>query len=129
MSPKACIAEIVVGITGVKPSRILRPEKKRSTVRARSLLCFWATRELGIILAKLARRISIPLSSISMSVHCGEQIAEREGHLLLTELKLKNRRTSPFMLFVIFCNAISKIANLEVSAIPPRLQIFPFFIC
>jgi len=89
------LAEIVAGITGVKPSRIFSPGKNRSRVRARSLLCFWATRELGITLAELSRRIRISQSSISMSVHRGEQIVEREGYSLLNELKLKNRRASP----------------------------------
>jgi hypothetical protein len=89
------LAEIVAGITGVKPSRIFSPGKKRSRVRARSLLCFWATKELGITLAELSRRTRISQSSISMSVHRGEQIAEREGYSLLNELKLKNRRASP----------------------------------
>ena len=88
------LAEIVAGITGVKPLRIFSPGKKRSRVRARSLLCFWATRELGITLAELSRRTCISQSSISMSVHRGEQIAETEGYSLLNELKLKNRRAS-----------------------------------
>jgi REP element-mobilizing transposase RayT len=89
------LAEIVAGITGVKPSRIFSPGKDRSRVRARSLLCFWATTELGITLAQLSRRIRISQSSISMSVHRGEQIAETEGYSLSNELKLKNRRASP----------------------------------
>jgi hypothetical protein len=89
------LAEIVSGITGVKPSRIFSPGKQRSRVRARSLLCFWATKELGITLAELSRRARISQSSISMSVHRGEQIAEREGYSLLNEVKLKNRRASP----------------------------------
>jgi REP element-mobilizing transposase RayT len=89
------LAEIVSKITGVEPSRIFSPGKKRSRVRARSLLCFWANRELGITLAELSRRTRISPSSISMSVHRGEQIAEADGYALLDELKLKNRRASP----------------------------------
>ena len=88
------LAVIVADITGVKPSRIFSPGKERSRVRARSLLCFWATRELGITLTELSRRTRISLSSISLSVLRGEQIAEREGYSLLKELKLKNRRAS-----------------------------------
>ena len=64
-------------------------------VYARSLLCFWASRELGISLAELSRRTGISQSSISMSVQRGEQIVETEGHSLLKELKLENRRASP----------------------------------
>lgn len=82
------LAEIVAGITGVKPSRIFSSGKDRSRVRARSLLCFWASRELGISLAELSRRTRISLSSISMSVQRGEQIVEREGLSLSKELKL-----------------------------------------
>ena len=89
------LAQVVAGITGVRASRIFSPGKERSRVRARSLLCFWATRELGISLAELPRRIRISQSSISMSVHRGEQIAETEGYSLLNEIKLKNRRASP----------------------------------
>ncbi len=89
------LAEIVAGITGVKPSRIFSPGKNRSRVGARSLLCFWATRELGISLAELSRRTRISQSSISMSVQRGEQMVEREGYSLSNELKLKNRRASP----------------------------------
>jgi REP element-mobilizing transposase RayT len=89
------LAEIVARITGVRPSRIFSPGKKRSSVHARSLLCFWASRELGITLAELSRRTRISQSSISMSVHRGEQIVEREGYSLVNELKLKNRRASP----------------------------------
>ena len=89
------LAEIVACKTGVKPSRIFSPGKDRSRVRARSLLCFWASRQLGISLAELSRRTRISQSSISMSVQRGEQIVEKEGHSLLNELKLENRRASP----------------------------------
>jgi len=84
-------ADIVAGITGVKPSRIFSPNKDRSRIHARSILCFWATRELGISLAALSRRIRISASSISMAVQRGEQMVEREGYSLLNELKLQNR--------------------------------------
>ncbi len=89
------LANIVAKITKVKVSRILSPGKDRKRVRARSLLCFWANRELGIPLAELSRRTHVAQSSISASVQRGEQIVEREGYSLLTELKPKNRRASP----------------------------------
>jgi putative transposase len=88
------LAEIVAELTKVKPSRIFRPGKDRRRVRARSLLCFWANRGLGISLAELSRRTQISQSTISTSVHRGEQIVENDGYSLLSELKLKNRRAS-----------------------------------
>ena len=89
------LAEFVARITKVKPSRLFSPGKDRNRVRARSLLCFWANRELGISLAELSRRTKIAQSSISAAVHRGEQMVESEGYSLLTELKQKNRRASP----------------------------------
>lgn len=85
------LAKIIAGLTGVKPSRIFSPGKDRSRVPARSLLCFWATRGLGISMAQLSRRTRNSQSSISMSVRRAEQIAEKEWHswlTLLIELKL-----------------------------------------
>jgi hypothetical protein len=37
----------------------------------------------------------ISQSSISMSVHRGKQMAERQSYALVNELKLQNRRASP----------------------------------
>ncbi len=89
------LAKIVARLTGVKPSRIFSPGKDRSRVYARSLLCFWAARQLGISMAELSRRTRISQSSISKSVQRGEQIVEKERYSLLNELKLENRRASP----------------------------------
>ena len=89
------LAKIVARLTGVKPSRIFSPGKDRSRVYARSLLCFWAVRQLGISMAELSRRTRISQSSISKSVQRGEQIVEKKGYSLLNELKLENRRASP----------------------------------
>ena len=40
-------------------NEIWSPGKYRRTVKARSLLCYWAVRELGIIMASLSRRLHI----------------------------------------------------------------------
>jgi hypothetical protein len=77
------LAKIVARLTGVKPSRIFSPGKDRSRVYARSPLCFWAARQLGISMADLSRRTRISQSSISKSVQRGEQIADKEGQALL----------------------------------------------
>ena len=51
-------------------------------VAARSLLCFWAVRELGISMTALARRFDISTVAISKSVRRGEEISKREGYRL-----------------------------------------------
>ncbi len=42
----------------VKPKVVLAPGKYASTVKARSLLCYWETSELGMTTVDLARRLN-----------------------------------------------------------------------
>ncbi len=51
------------------------PGKEREKVRARSLLCFWAVRELGVTVAELSRELGISQPAVSKSVSRGERIA------------------------------------------------------
>lgn len=50
--------------------------KQQHIVNARSLLCYWAVRELGVSMSSLSRRLGISLPAISKSVVRGKQIAE-----------------------------------------------------
>jgi hypothetical protein len=50
--------------------------KQQHIVNARSLLCYWAVRELGVSMSSLSRRLGISLPAISKSVTRGKQIAE-----------------------------------------------------
>jgi plasmid maintenance system antidote protein VapI len=50
--------------------------KQQYIVNARSLLCYWAVRELGVSMSSLSRRLGISLPAISKSVYRGKQIAE-----------------------------------------------------
>ncbi len=49
--------------------------KNRRTVRARSLLCFWAVRECGMTMSSLAKKLEISIMGVSQSVKRGEKIA------------------------------------------------------
>ena len=53
--------------------------KERTRVEARSLLCYWAVRDLGINMAELSRRLNLSLSGISLSVKRGERIVQEKG--------------------------------------------------
>jgi putative transposase len=52
-------------------------------VTARSLLCFWAVRELGHSMASLARKLNISTVAVSKSVQRGAEIAKKEGYKLI----------------------------------------------
>jgi REP element-mobilizing transposase RayT/lambda repressor-like predicted transcriptional regulator len=69
---------------GVRPEEIWAKGKYRRIVEARSLLCYWAVRELGVSLSSLSRKLGISVPSVSDSVARGQRIAE-ERHLFLTQ--------------------------------------------
>jgi REP element-mobilizing transposase RayT/DNA-binding transcriptional ArsR family regulator len=77
------VAERVVAILGVKCEEVWEKGKYPQTVKARSLLCYWAVRELGISATELARRIGISQPAISQSVKRGEIIAKENGFELM----------------------------------------------
>jgi len=56
--------------------------KHRHIVEARSLLCFWAVRELGISMASLSRKLNISIPAVSQSVIRGENVAKSNQYFL-----------------------------------------------
>jgi len=79
----ALIASRVSDVLGVKPEEVWAEGKYRRIVEARSLLCYWAVRELGVPMSSLARKLGISIPSVSESVTRGRRIAEARGCLLL----------------------------------------------
>jgi putative transposase len=69
------IADRVSSVMELEASEIWKSGKSRRRVAARSLLCFWAVREVGISMTELSRRLELSLSGVSQSVTRGEKIA------------------------------------------------------
>jgi hypothetical protein len=69
------VADRVAELFNISVSELWLPGKHRQRVRAKSLLCYWANRELGISMAKLARRMQVSVMAISYAVQRGEKIA------------------------------------------------------
>ena len=69
----------VLKIFGVKEKEIWSPGKFRRMVEARSVLCYWAVRELGVSMTMLSREIGISVAAISGSVIRGQKITEVKG--------------------------------------------------
>ena len=76
------IATKVADLMGLEEFEIWAPGKERRRVQARSLLCYWAVRELGISMAALSRELGLSLSGISLSVKRGEKIAQEKAYTL-----------------------------------------------
>ena len=77
------VAARVSELTDIDKSQIFLPGKERSRVRARSLFCYWAVRELGISMMDLSKRLELSMAGISQTVKRGEKIAEEEGFTLV----------------------------------------------
>ena len=71
-----------------KEQSVFQPGKQPQKVKARSLFCYWAVRELGITMAVLAAKLCISQPTVSLSVRRGEQIVSEEGYVLLDNRNL-----------------------------------------
>ena len=69
------VAQRAAKIAGIEPSQVWASGKHPKVVQARSLLCFWATNELGISQAWLSKRLQLSQPAISLSVARGRAIA------------------------------------------------------
>jgi putative transposase len=78
------IAERVAVVMDMPVNQVLAAGKNRQTVRARSLLCYWAVRECGMNMVSLAKRLSLSQTAISQSVSRGEQIANENDFSLIS---------------------------------------------
>jgi hypothetical protein len=68
-------------------TEVLRKGKYARTVEARSVLCFWANRELGISTVELAKRLKIAQPTVTQSVARGEKVVAAKRFRMLTEIK------------------------------------------
>ena len=58
------IASRVAEICEIKVNDIFLKGKQQKRVKARSLFCYWAVRELGISLTELAKRLGISVAGV-----------------------------------------------------------------
>lgn len=78
------IVKRVSDIMGVSDEDVWRKGKQKELVRARSLLCYWAVRELGESMTSMACRLNISTVAVSKSVKRGADIVRNEGLKLIS---------------------------------------------
>jgi len=78
------IAERVSEVMAMEIDQVKALGKSPQIVRARSLLCFWAHRKLGMTTVEIGRRLNISQSAVSRSSMRGQKI-ERENRFELKE--------------------------------------------
>jgi putative transposase len=77
------ISERVAGLCDMQVENLWKEGRYRRLVSARSLLCFWAVRELGISMTSLAHKLNISTMAVSKSVARGAELAKKEGYELI----------------------------------------------
>ena len=73
------LVERVALLMDLEPGDILSAGKYPQRVRARSLLCYWGARELGMTTVALAEKVNLAQPTVSQAVLRGEKIAEDLG--------------------------------------------------
>jgi len=60
---------------------VLSGGKAPQTVKARSLLCYWANRELGMTTVEISKRLGICQSAVSRAAQKGERFANENNFM------------------------------------------------
>jgi REP element-mobilizing transposase RayT len=76
------VAERAAAVLGMEVAEIFSPGRQDDKVKARSLVCFWAARELGMSLSDLARAFALSIPGISYAVRRGESLARSKNFRL-----------------------------------------------
>lgn len=79
------IAARAAEVCELEKEEIFLKGKQPRRVRARSLFCYWAVRELGISGAEIARRLHLTVSGVVYCVKRGEALAREYGYRLVEE--------------------------------------------
>jgi putative transposase len=76
------IAQRVAAQIGMPVEAVWAFGKHRQTVEARSLLCYWAVRLIGLNMSSLSKRLKISATAVSQSVARGEVLAQKNSYTL-----------------------------------------------
>ena len=71
-------------IFGVDRDMIYSRGRRRIQVEVRSVLCYWAVRDLGYSATDIAKRLSMTQPAVGYAVNRGEQIAKERKIKLIS---------------------------------------------
>lgn len=75
----AKLISLVAKVLKVKEDDVCTGDKQPHHVRARSLLCYWAVRELGMTATALAKTLGLTQPAVTQCVRRGEKVATDNG--------------------------------------------------
>ncbi len=67
---------------------VLKPGKQPQRVQARSLVCYWAVVELGLVGTSVAKLLGMSQSAVSKAVQRGQKLAAEKGYTISRSRKL-----------------------------------------
>ena len=71
------IAERVAEVLNMDSDEVLSKGRQNRKVKARSILCFWAARELGMSLTALARILGMSIAGVGFAVERGRAHSQK----------------------------------------------------
>jgi putative transposase len=74
------LAAHVAKLLEIDVSVVWSAGKYRHIVQARSLLCYWAVRDLGVSMTSLAKRVKLSVPAITQSVERGERLTKEKSY-------------------------------------------------
>jgi len=77
------VVDRVAHLMSLKREEVLSPGTYKKVVEARSVVCYWAKREIGISQGVLSQKFGISQPAISMAVKRGEQVVNKHNFSLL----------------------------------------------
>jgi len=77
------IAKRVAEVYGMEEHEVFSKGRQQRKVKARSLLCFWAVRELAMSLTDLARELEMSIPGVGYAVEKGETIVQDNKYQLI----------------------------------------------
>ena len=77
------VAERVAQVMSIPAELVWEMSRRPQVAVARSLLCFWASKELGMSMTDLAKRLNLTQPAISIAARRGERIARENQYMLI----------------------------------------------
>ena len=82
------VVKRVSHLLGIEPKELWVKGRYPQVVQARSLLCYWPIRELGMRMSELSHKLKLSQPVVSLSVERGKKIATENQYSLLDDTSL-----------------------------------------
>jgi hypothetical protein len=79
------VARRVAKVMNIKQDLMWERSRRPQVVAARDLLCFWASKELGMSATGLAKKFNLTQPAVSIAVRRGETLAREKRYMLMKE--------------------------------------------